>query len=218
MTLTEFRENITTWGDLMDFCSEENMYDMMDDIYSAEQYDEAIWDDIHEWDDSWDSLGDYLRSLPATDYDYFYMRGDEWYLIDPGDTDIYDRKNDVEEEAIRLGKFDPEDNDVDLDELDNAVADAAGEELASDEPEWEIQEFDFGVLASMSKPGAQILASAADMMQPIGPTAQPEMTTTTVTVDYVEPEFAFSPAANIDSLLTGWNLVTTTTSATGYLL
>lgn len=213
MTLTEFRENITTWGELIDFCYQENLYDCIDDIYSFDSFEESVWNDIHDWEDSVDDLRRWLDDLPIFDADYYYMDSDwnGWVAIDPSDpVDDY-RKNDVEDVATESGVFDEED-EVDQEELADAVANAVDEELAFEEPEWEIQEFNFEVLASISQPGAQILASVADMMQTVGTPAQ-SATTVTETVDYVEPEIAFSPAANIDSLLSGWRTVTVTASA-----
>lgn len=129
MTRNEFLENVTWWGDLKEFCSDEGC-DICDDIYDEEDRDEYINECLVDWarNDTWQELFDRLRDIPDG-YDYY--RDDEyngWVGADDSDFDQY--KDDVLDWADDHEVWD-DDEDEEDDEWDGGV-DVFAEELARD--------------------------------------------------------------------------------------
>lgn len=121
MTRDEFFEEVTDWGELLSFCYNNGYDDYVEDVYSEESRDEEIHNDLNErfYDDSWQSIMDYLDGIPC-DYDY-YRKDDygDWYGLD-----IYDFRERRDElvEALDNNDFwdEPEDEwneDVDPEDL-----------------------------------------------------------------------------------------------------
>lgn len=88
MTRVEFFENVTSWWELKDFCSDEQC-DICDDIYDEEGRDDYINDCLMNWarNDSWTELLSRLEDIP-TGYDYYrYDDYGDWVGLDDGDFD-----------------------------------------------------------------------------------------------------------------------------------
>lgn len=109
MTRTEYEENVVSFGDLIDFCYDNGM-DNMDDIMSGDSLDEYIWDEIRDFNGSWESLRDLLSDI-RPGYDYY--RRDGWLdyaWLD--DTDFDNYKSEVAEEAEDRGFFEDEEEET----------------------------------------------------------------------------------------------------------
>lgn len=65
MTKNEFWENITSWSELREFCSDYQC-ECCDDIYDEYEMDEEIDSDVHNYcrDYSWQELRDMLWNIP----------------------------------------------------------------------------------------------------------------------------------------------------------
>lgn len=94
MTRQEFIDDVTSWSELIEFCSYENL-DYCNDVYDNESYNDEIDSELSERaeDDSWQDVRDWLSSLP-NGYDY-YIKDDygDWYAAD--DDDFDSRKDEV---------------------------------------------------------------------------------------------------------------------------
>mgnify|MGYP004595028955 CR=1 FL=1 len=85
MTRAEFYENVTTWRDLINFCSDEQCLI----FYDEEGRDDYINSCLMDWaqNDSWTELLSRLGDIP-TGYDYYrYDDYGEWEGLDDGDFD-----------------------------------------------------------------------------------------------------------------------------------
>lgn len=90
MLREEFIENVSTIADLQDFCNENGISEMTDDIYSREAYYDYLSDDLYERsrNDSLEEIRDWLcEALDAYhDYEYFhYDYGDYEPMTDDGE-------------------------------------------------------------------------------------------------------------------------------------
>lgn len=115
MTRAEFYENVTTWWDLKDFCSEERC-DICDDIYDEEGRDDYINDCLMDWarNNSWSELLAILDGIP-TGYDYYrYDDYGEWEGLDDGDFD--ELRDEVAEWMDENGYWDDDEEEADDDE------------------------------------------------------------------------------------------------------
>lgn len=138
MTRQEFIDDITTWGDLFDFCSDEGCY-ICDGIYDSDDWNSCIDDEVYEIarNNTWRVVLSILQDYDdQSGYDY-HARNDygEWHGLDDDDFDAY--KDDVlewgdnqdvwgeedEEEEPRPKYVNPEDTipleleDVSIDDL-----------------------------------------------------------------------------------------------------
>ena len=127
MTRTEFLEDVNSWWELIEFCSNEGC-DTCEDIYSEDSRDEYINEQLMAWarEDTWQELYSRLENIP-TGYDYYRDDGyGEWVGMDDGDFDEY--KDDVLEWMDNHGYWDEEDDDEDVDifaeELEREKAEA----------------------------------------------------------------------------------------------
>lgn len=95
MTRTEFIENITTWYELLDFCSDEGC-DWCENVYSEDAKDEHFdynLVDMARNAGNWQDLLDTLNDIP-TGYDYYIL--DDYGDFRGADDDDFDSyKNDV---------------------------------------------------------------------------------------------------------------------------
>lgn len=115
MTRAEFYENVTTWWDLKNFCSDEDC-DICNDIYDEEGRDDYINDCLMDWarDDSWSELLARLEDIP-TGYDYYrYNDYCEWEGLDDGDFD--ELRDEVAEWMDENGYWDDEEEEQEDDE------------------------------------------------------------------------------------------------------
>lgn len=134
MTRNEFLNNVTTWGELIDFCNDEGC-DYCDDIYSEESRDETINDYLVDWarNESWQDLFSRLDNI-ETGYDY-YKEDDYGDWVGLSDDDFDDYKDDVLRWMDDNGYWDEEDEYLEDEEFtdDEEVSDSDGDD--SDTPE-----------------------------------------------------------------------------------
>ena len=137
MTRQQFINEVTTWYELIDWCSNHGC-SICEDIYSDEARDEYIDDDLVDMarNNNWYELRDILSNL-ATGYDYW--RKDEygdWYGVDD---ELADYFNEVLEWADENGEFDEEeeepvyvdDGDTEADEFEVDTDISLGDFFAS---------------------------------------------------------------------------------------
>ena len=112
MTRQEFLDNVTTFDELQEFCSDVDYYLQEDGAYSAEEYDDYIDNELYELarEEPWRDIRSWLSNLPDG-YDYYFR--DDW-----GDwegrsyRDIYDLKERVLAYADGNDLFDPEEEET----------------------------------------------------------------------------------------------------------
>lgn len=115
MTVQEFRDEITTWYDYIEFCNDNEFYDRTDSIYSASDADRYVDERIRDMirNNTWEEIRDYLNNLPDHfDDDEYYMPSeyDEFDILSPYDLqeeidDFLDCHKDffeVEEEILEV--------------------------------------------------------------------------------------------------------------------
>lgn len=126
MKRSEFIEQYDNLADCLSFAYNESIECITDHMYTSEAYDDYVWDEIHEWNDGWESLGDYLSNLP-NGYEFYWI--DDWG--DVTGMDDYDWLNDVKNDILDAmdGLWDPEDEDEE--EIDEAFID----DVEDDEPQ-----------------------------------------------------------------------------------
>lgn len=115
MTRAEFFENVTSWWELKDFCSEQRC-DLCDDIYDEEGRDDYINDCLMDWarNDSWTELLSRLEDIP-TGYDYYrYDDYGDWVGLDDGDFD--EIRDEVAEWMDDNGYWDDDEEEANDDE------------------------------------------------------------------------------------------------------
>lgn len=121
MTRQEFIDDVTTWDDLVAFCSEED-YDL-EDIYSAEQRDDYINEDLVEMAryNGWRDLLETLNDLSNGDgYDYYRRdyNGD-WVVLEDNDEEFNDLKGYVIEWMDENNYWPDDEEDGDEEEYNN---------------------------------------------------------------------------------------------------
>ena len=109
--LSEFRENVSEWEDLISFCADE-MLDYCDDIILEDKIDEKIDNDISDflYNNYWYELRDRLNEI-STGYEAYQRNG----ILNYSPLDQYD----LEELLDRIAEevdWDPEDDDESNDE------------------------------------------------------------------------------------------------------
>ena len=105
MTRQEFVDDVTSFWDLIDFCNE-NGCDLCEDIVVQDAMDDWVWDDIRDWNGSWESLADALSGI-TQGHEYYRRHGSldyEW--MDGRDFEAY--KADVLDWADDSNAFDEE--------------------------------------------------------------------------------------------------------------
>lgn len=116
MTRAEFFENVTSWWELKDFCSEQRC-ELCDDVYDDESRDDYINEDLVDWarNDNWYDLRDRLNNLDAG-YDYWRLDDyGEWTGLDDDD-DLEEMKREVAEWVDDYGDWDDDEEEADDDE------------------------------------------------------------------------------------------------------
>jgi len=135
MTANEFLENVNSYYDLKDFCSETGC-DYCDNILDDDSLDEEVDYALSEYrrDYNWREIRDLLSDIP-TGYDWYRCDGSFDY-VGLDDSDFDDIKDEVYEWALNNGYFDDE---VDEDEEEY-------EEESVEEDDYEpLEEEDFSV-------------------------------------------------------------------------
>lgn len=131
MTRAEFFENVTSWWDLKDFCSDEQC-DICDDIYDEGGRDDYINECLIDWarNDSWTELLSRLEDIP-TGYDYYrYDDYGEWEGLVDGDFD--EIRDEVAEWMDDNGYWDDDEEEAD-DEDEEPIDDEEEEPPVEDE-------------------------------------------------------------------------------------
>jgi len=107
MTRAEYDEQITTWGELIDFCSD-NGLDTCDDIYYYDQIDDLVYETLRA--DGIKYVYYLLRDIDDFDEEYFLYSNGE--LVNLNDNDFEEYKNDAADE---FGDFDEEEYEEEYD-------------------------------------------------------------------------------------------------------
>lgn len=123
MKRSEFIEQYDCLEDCYNFANLEDIECITEHMYSQEAFGDYVWENIHSWDDGWESLGNYLSDLP-TGYDFYWI--DDWG--DVSGMDDYTYLNDVKNDILDAmdGFWDPEEDDEE--EIDEAFIDDVEEE------------------------------------------------------------------------------------------
>ena len=110
MTRDEFYEEVASWYDLINFCSDNGCEDFVSDIYDEDARDEYINDCLVDWarSDTWTELYSRLEDIP-TGYEYYRNEYGDWEGLDDGDFD--DIREEVAEWCDRNGIWDEEEED-----------------------------------------------------------------------------------------------------------
>lgn len=156
MTRTEFIEDICSWSELIDFCNSEGIYDC-DDIYSRDDRDDKICDDVRELLEyhDWTAVKRNLSDIDDYDYDYYRRDGDfDWVGMDDEDLGYY--KQDILDRYDAEGLWDEED-EVEDDEVD--ANDETIEEGASEDVDFSFSEF-FEACSAEFKTVSEIVGKA----------------------------------------------------------
>lgn len=141
MTRQEFVDEVCSWSDLIDFCSD-NRLDFIDDIYDETGRDDYINENLVDWarESTWDELYSILERIP-TGYEYYRYDYGDWEGLD--DSDFDDLKQEVEEYCDRNGYFDDEEEE-EPEETEEPEEDEEQEEEPEEEEE-PIEDEDFSL-------------------------------------------------------------------------
>lgn len=106
MKLSEFRESVSGWEDLISFCADE-MLDYCDDIILEDKIDEEIDNDISDflYNNYWYELRDRLNEI-STDYEAYQRNG----TLNYSPLDQYDFEELLDRIAEEVD-WDPEDGE-----------------------------------------------------------------------------------------------------------
>ncbi len=137
MTRQEFIEDVNSWVDLLDFCSDQGC-DCCENVYSEYDRDSYIDDNLVVMArnaDSWESLKDTLSDI-STGYDYYYHDDNgDWVGLDDDGDDFEDYKDDVLEWADNHDVFEDEEEDEEEDFNDFFCEDEEDDDyIAPEEP------------------------------------------------------------------------------------
>lgn len=105
MTLEQFNDDIVDFGDLKTWCWD-NDCDICDSIYSEDDRDSIIDEDLYNWarEYNWREIYRMLSEIPTGDY--YYLNGD--YGWEEVEYDFERWKDDVRDWGIENGAFDDE--------------------------------------------------------------------------------------------------------------
>ena len=149
ITVSEFREQMYGFGELKEFCWQNNLY-YTDEIYSDESRDSYIEEEIsyYNQNDGWRDAKDYLSYISTDHNDWWRFNPDygEWYVADDEDFDAI--FSECLEWALEQGVVIP-DNNVEAEEHDAVVGDDAHGDEDSDDG-FDADSCDFGGLFSES--------------------------------------------------------------------
>lgn len=115
MTRSYFLDQVNSWSELIDLCSDEGC-DICSDIYSNDDIDSMIDDDVAEAirSESWRYIRDNLADID-TDYDYYRCDGMFDYVgMDDTDFDTY--KDDVLDWMDDCDRWEPEEDEEEEEE------------------------------------------------------------------------------------------------------
>lgn len=127
MTRQEFLDEITDWGDLLNWCSDHRCY-ICENIYDDEQRDYYIDDQLVDMAriNSWQDLRDELNNLDTNNY-YWSNEDGDWRGVDD---EFDDYRDDVLNWAEENGEIDDEMGEEALIEEDDNDNDEFGVDTA----------------------------------------------------------------------------------------
>lgn len=151
MTRQDFIDGVTTWGELLDFCYNEDC-DICEDIVDNDTMSEEIDEELYEVarERSWRDVRDLLNEI-NTDYDYYRRDGGLSY-IPLDDSDFDDYKDDVIEWMDNNGYWEDDEEDEEYDgpfQYDGDFAPDDTEYEEDEEPPAEEEDFSVGELMGM---------------------------------------------------------------------
>lgn len=94
MTRYDFEMDVTTWGELKDFCADESC-DCVDCVVSGYEIRDSIQYELPYWarDYDWERVRDILDNVPEDNDDWYIDNGPgEWDLADSDDFDDFKRQ------------------------------------------------------------------------------------------------------------------------------
>lgn len=98
MTRQNFIDDITTWYDLINFCSDEGLDDC-DDIYDEDEKDSTVdarlYDKVYYNRESWQDVLSFLSDVPDNQAEYYVYNGDYDDFREATDRDFDERKSNV---------------------------------------------------------------------------------------------------------------------------
>lgn len=155
MKRSEFLDEITDWGELLDFCREYDV-DVCSDIYTDADYDEVIEEDVSERECGWYELMEALQRVP-TQGEYFCRHGWLDYSCVDND-DAFERwKRAVLDDCDYGDLWEPETGE-DPDEAFDPF-DPFGEEEEDEEEQSEEWPGDVAALLSICESSVRIIGS-----------------------------------------------------------
>lgn len=73
MTRDEFIEQVNETYELVRFCYDNSLDDLVENIYDEDTFNDCIDEDISDWRDGWQDLYKFLDELPtSSETDYYY--------------------------------------------------------------------------------------------------------------------------------------------------
>lgn len=129
MTRQEFIDEVNSFGDLIDFCNDNDCYEC-ENVYYQDSFDDYINDCLSDWarNDGWRDLRDRLNDIP-TGYDWYDIEN----LCGLDDDDFDDYKDDVLSWADDHDVWDEPDDDDEVVDDDFEI----GEAIEDDDDDYE---------------------------------------------------------------------------------
>lgn len=124
MTRDEFISDVLTFDELISFCREEEIYDIIDDVYDEDARDEYINDELYEYisENGWRTVRDALDDIP-TGYSFYERVG--WIEFAPlDDEDLDDFKGQVVNYMDRNNLWDEDEDEVEESQVEETQDDS----------------------------------------------------------------------------------------------
>lgn len=128
MTRQEFIDKVNDFDQLMEFAGDVG-YDY-ENVYDSQQYDDRIYDDIHNDDNCWQEVRDWIADLPDGYEFYTQDAWGEWFGHDASDID--DLKQELLEWADDQSDVFDEEDDGSEEEEDAEMEDDQSDEFDPD--------------------------------------------------------------------------------------
>lgn len=168
MTRDSFFEEVTSFGDLIYFCNNHGyMEDEVCDLIYCDDFDDAVYDDIAEFDSDWRTLRDLLCDLD-TGYSWYCRRG-MLYYEGLTEYDFEEWRNQLVAQLDDDGFFEPNDNEQE--EQEEAPCPVV-EEPEPDEPE--IEEVSIDGIGDWISASWGVMMDARPKPKPAEEQAEPE--------------------------------------------
>lgn len=136
MTRNEFIDEVTTWGELIEFCYEKNL-DCCEDVYTETQKDDWFNEEVVNYARSaqgWRDVLSWIEDIPCDGEYYIRDEYDDWREADEDDFDEY--KDSVIETGDQYGIWDDDIEElIDEEDLEPELSDDINEIVSDHEPE-----------------------------------------------------------------------------------